>query len=258
MDELQQEIAREISKQVPLKEVYEDFVEPTVKSTGQLVGLVPRAINAALQPLHIWILNKEYNIAETKKLLEVKLENVSADSITSPEAYIAIPALQAISYCKDNYWLRNVWANLLAGSMNKDIKKHIHPAYIEIIKQLSPDEVKILSILYQIQFSPFIRLQKINPKGTYQTTRSTFSLIGEMAKCENVEKTPVYMENMKRLSLIYFADRYLSDADYDSLSHHATIEETISEIEQIGCTFKVKHGYFEMSVLGNSFCKICI
>lgn len=58
------DIAKEIAK-----DVYTDGGRPVVKPTGELLGLIPRAIKAALAPAEKWILQREYNIAETQKLL---------------------------------------------------------------------------------------------------------------------------------------------------------------------------------------------
>lgn len=128
------------------KDAYVDGGRPVVKPTGELLGLVPRAIKAALAPVEKWVLQREYNIAETQRLLEEKLKNISPDQIEAPEAYIAVPALQNISYCMDNAELRDMYANLLANSMNKVVKNGVHPGFVEIIKQLSPDEAKILRL----------------------------------------------------------------------------------------------------------------
>lgn len=64
--------------------------------------------------------------------------------IESPDPHIAVPALQYISYCMDNDELRDMYANLLANSMNKVVKNGVHPGFVEIIKQLSPDEARLL------------------------------------------------------------------------------------------------------------------
>ena len=53
--------------------IYDDGLKDTIKETSNVISLVPRAIKAALEPLEIWILKKEYNIKETKLLLEKKL-----------------------------------------------------------------------------------------------------------------------------------------------------------------------------------------
>ena len=135
MVDVTKEVAKEISK-----DVYNDAGKPIAKPAGELLGLVPRAIKAALSPVEKWVLQKEYNIEETKRLLEQKLEGISPDLIESPDPHIAVPALQYISYCMDNDELRDMYANLLANSMNKVVKNGVHPGFVEIIKQLSPDE----------------------------------------------------------------------------------------------------------------------
>lgn len=120
--------------------LYEDALQPTVQEVGKFVSRVPRAINAAFSGLDKWILNKEYAIDETKKLLAKKLEHVGEDKIVTPEPYVAVPAIQAISYSMNSKELRNLYANLLAKAMNSDTKDLVHPSFVEIIKQMSPTD----------------------------------------------------------------------------------------------------------------------
>ena len=61
------------------KDAYVDIGRPIAKPTGQLAGLVPRAIKAALAPVEKWVLQREYNVAETQKLLEIKLQNITPE-----------------------------------------------------------------------------------------------------------------------------------------------------------------------------------
>ena len=128
-------------------DVYEDGAKQTVTESGKIAGRIPRAINAALAGIDIWIMNREYKVAEVKKILEQKLENVNPDNIVPPEPYIAVPAWQAISYSMDNDELREMYANLLAKAMNIETKNNVHPAYVEIIKQMSPLDAKNLSVI---------------------------------------------------------------------------------------------------------------
>lgn len=127
-------------------EIYTDLAQSTAKQTGCFLARIPRAINAALAPIDIWITKREYSIEETKKLLQHKLQNVDPGKIVPPEPYVAVPAFQAISYCMDSDELREMYANLLANSMNSDKKDYVHPAYVEIIKQMSPLEAQNLRL----------------------------------------------------------------------------------------------------------------
>ena len=67
---------KDVLKQIA-KKAYTDLGHPVAAPTGELVGLVPRAIRAALAPVEKWVLQQEYNVNETKKLLAEKLKNVS-------------------------------------------------------------------------------------------------------------------------------------------------------------------------------------
>ncbi len=136
--------------------LYEDAFQPAIQEVGKLAARIPRAINAAFSGLDKWILNKEYRIDETKKLLAYKLENVDPQKIVEPEPYVAIPAIQSISYSMNSEELRNLYANLLAKAMNIDTKETVHPAYIETIKQLSPDDAAYFKHIGSLDYRPMI------------------------------------------------------------------------------------------------------
>ena len=51
----------------------------TIEEVDKTSALVVRAIHAALSPLEKWVLQKEYNLSETKKLLEEKLKDIPAE-----------------------------------------------------------------------------------------------------------------------------------------------------------------------------------
>lgn len=139
-------------------EIYDDGLKPATKEAGQTLALIPRAINAALSGIRQWIANREYKVAETEKLLAIKLEHVGEEKIVPPEPYIAVPALQAISYSMDSEELKNLYANLLAKAMNSDTKDQVHPSFVEIIKQLSPMDAIVLKKNYGTESKSFDRL----------------------------------------------------------------------------------------------------
>ena len=261
LDEKSLDVIKDVAKEVA-KDVYADAGKPIAKPTGELLGLVPRAIKAALEPVEKWVLQREYNIAETKLLLEKKLENVYPELIEVPEPFIAVPALQYISYCMDNEELRDMYATLLANSMNKVVKKGVHPAFIEIIKQLSPDEAKILRYIYRNKFVPIIGLDVIKKAGSHLEVYKFFSDITEICGCEDVCGYERYFDNLTRLGLIVIpGNEYLADKTvYDALKKHPFITAAKARIEgrpDVSCVnYKEKH--LELSSLGQAFCRICI
>lgn len=257
MLDLTTEVAKEIAK-----EAYEDGGKPVVKPTGELVGLVPRAIKAALLPLEKWVLQREYNVAATKRLLEKKLENISPELIESPEPHIAVPAMQYISYCMDNEELREMYANLLANSMNKVVKNGVHPGFVEIIKQLSPDEAKILRHLYNNPLSPTIALKAHKKAGGAVIVLHLFTNITELCGCEDIRGYEKHINNLTRLGLVNLPiDEYLTDdSKYEPLKNHPFISTKKNSLEALDTVSKVEFvkGHIELTAFGMNFCSICL
>ena len=60
----------------------------TINQADKTTALLIRAVHAALSPLEKWVLQKESNIEQTRKLLEKKLKNVPVENIITPPMYI--------------------------------------------------------------------------------------------------------------------------------------------------------------------------
>ena len=135
-----------------LNKIYDDGLRQTVVETGKLVSLIPRAINASLSSVECWILEKEHNVQMVKRLLNEDLKDADPEKIIPPAPYVAVPAIQAISYSMDSDELRKLYANLLTKSIYSDTKEMVHPAYVEIIKNLSPLDCKIFQFIMDTSF----------------------------------------------------------------------------------------------------------
>ena len=257
-EDMMKEVAKEIAKKA-----YEDGGKAVLKPTGELAGLVPRAIRAALLPVEKWILSREYNLEATKKMLDEKLEKVPAELIQSPEPFIAVPAIQYISYCMDNDELRDMYANLLANSMNAIIKNGVHPAFVEIIKQLSPDEAKLLRHVYQAGTIPAIDICFRNEAGSGFTIYKNFSNIGNTAGCENPDNISSYFDNLIRLGLLQQSSALSSLTNkelYEPLKKDPFVEKYQDKIENDGETYnrRCEEGFIRITAFGKLFGDICL
>src|SRR5690606_33427338 len=143
MDELFKEGAKQAEG--ILTEAYKDLLSPTLQPIGQIISYIPRAIRvAAFGKVEKWIVNGEDNIKRTSEIISEKLKDIPEGQLTDTEPYIVIPAIQQLSYSHNNEVLRNLYANLIASSMIVNKKPLVHPAFVDIIKQLTPDEAKFL------------------------------------------------------------------------------------------------------------------
>lgn len=248
-----------------IKDLYNDLGHPSAACAGETLTLVPRAVKAALAPLEQWILQREYNVAETKKLLEEKLKNISPEDIEPPEPHIAVPAMQYISYCMDNVQLRNMYANLLANSMTKAVKNGVHPGFVEIIKQLSPDEARVMRYMQAHMMIPILIVSYETESSGRVRAVSDFSDIGyqEDCACDRPQDIQLYFDNLVRLGLLekvttaQFTDQRVYEALKQRLYDLSIIDDQAAHRPPYkGYVFE--HGYIRISSYGSAFCGICL
>jgi hypothetical protein len=170
-----------------------DEIDMTLKSMGQTV-------TAALTPLGALIWNwetiEEYVKTTVERILRER--QVPSERIQTPSPDVAVPALEAIRYSK----LREQYAMLLATSMDKEAASFAHPAFVEILKQLTPDEARILRFLPKKGLAEPILdvVYDVPQRGRFTHLRNA-SMLYEDAKCEHPELTPKYIDNLCRLGL---------------------------------------------------------
>lgn len=242
-------------------ELYQDAFQPTVQEAGKLLARIPRAINAAFSGLDKWILNKEYSIDETKKLLAQKLENVDPDKIVEPEAYVAVPAIQAISYSMNSDELRDLYANLLAKAMNSDTKNLVHPSFVEIIKQMSPIDAQIFTQIMVTEIRPLISIRVKTSISDY--SNRLFAEHCSWIKDYSLAQCRTSFDNLCRLGLIiippsgsYSYKEAYNIVKSNPLFKHAESECLNNLIE--GESIKYTEEYIKINDLSKLFYKICV
>ena len=242
-----------------LEKTYDDVVHPSAKSVGNTLSLLPRTIGVLLGKWEKWVINGEESIKLTALAVREKVSKIPEEKLTEPEPYVAIPAIQQLSYCYDSKELREMYANLLVSSMNTDTKYQVHPSFVDIIKQLTPDEAKLLKKLSKEDTFPLIDVRMNLPAGGFQTTVHNFTNISEDV-CDCPSNIFSYLDNFERLKLIDIKnDKYFTNEDlYQPLKNHAIIKEVMSSKLPEGYKNEIKKGIFELTAFGKDFIRICL
>ena len=241
------------------KEIYDDVAKPTLKSVGNIIALPFRAIDAALSPIKRWIDTKNYNYEQTRQLLGEKLKNVDETKIVEPEAYVAVPALQQLSYSYDSEELRKMYANLLASSMVDDTKYLVHPSFVDIIKQLLPIEAKTLNFIQLHPVLPIVNIRFDFKNGTFTDYANDYciDLIGLFS---NEKNQAASLKNLQRLGLINirYDQTAKPDSLYDKFQNDKLYTECIKNNQNnIYVEIKLTKGLIELTDFGINFCNIC-
>lgn len=127
-------------------QLYTDIAQPSFKKVGLALA---NAIDIIVTPLDIVHGKKNLYLANSLKKYQKKLENIDKKKIQTIEPEISIPILKKLSHTK-NKTLQDLYLELLYGASSIDSCHNIHPSYINVIENLSPDEVYILSLINEL------------------------------------------------------------------------------------------------------------
>lgn len=257
------EAAKEITKNVPVVEIYRDLLKPGFNEIGEGIGNI---IKLALGPISaaVWGYDtlSEYLDKAIKEYLLKK--QVSNEKIIVPEPSVAVPTIGAIMYTWHKEELRKMFINLLGASMNMDTASFVHPAFVEIIKQLSSEDAMFLKefngsrkalIDFTFQFKTF---------GGY-SGENNISLKGRNEE----EKDVISINNLLRLGILekILCERDSCEIEFEAverivfdeckLSMEEDYEHDFSH-EELKNAFTGKYYWLQLTVFGHKFVDICL
>lgn len=141
-----------------------------------------------------------------------KLKSVPNDRIVPSPATIEAPAALQYALLGDSdevAGLREMFANLLAASMDRDTAASAHPAFVSMISQLTPDEARILKSIDRDDYA------LVN---VYEFARGIRRLLATRTRLGigvgiDEARQQQYLSNLDRLGILHFSTVSSSNTD---------------------------------------------
>lgn len=239
------------------KEGYKDIIHPSAESIGAIISLPFRSARIAFRPIENWIINKEESLGIVAKAVDEKMAKIPPEKQCEPEAHIAIPLINQICICQDSNELRDIYANLLVASMNKDTKNYVLPAFTSVIGQLTPDEARILKYLGEKMSIPTLEIRAYdkNNENEYGIIAKNYINIDEI-KVDIIDNCEVYIDNLSRLKIVdcNFSVQLANNKLYEELIDNANKREWEIEKRKI----QYFRGIISLTNFGQMFYNICL
>ena len=236
---------------------------PIIKTTDEVLDILPQTINSVFCSLSKWLVNGKESLRLTAEAIKEKVKQIPEEKLVEPEPYVAIPAIQQISYCQNSEELRDLYANLLTSSMNADKKWQVHPSFVDVIKQITPDEAKIIKRIpdFKNNFMPAIdvKLTDKNALGSgHQIFITNFTTVG-LNVIENKENICSYIDNLVRLKILEIPPTYhLTDESlYKPLEESPILGKMIPPAYKLIYNIGYNHKIIAITNYGLLFKQIC-
>jgi hypothetical protein len=248
----------------PAAQEFGKEIVPLGKKAGEITNRVGVLLLKALEPL-VYGLEKSGDWIE--KAVSDRLKDVPKEKIEPPNPRIAVPAMQALTYSMDDKLIREMFANLLAADMNTDTKHDAHPAFVEIIKEMTPTDAKVLRIVRTSTQISFV--VRIGTEVAFYTIATHYSFEIEGASLDEIGKS---LNNLERLGLLERREEYplgsigekieaKLHADYESqrqMMDTPEIRATTKVSENGHVVLIIKKSGLYLNPLGEGFSRICL
>ncbi|MCK1518623.1 DUF4393 domain-containing protein [Bradyrhizobium sp. 190] len=146
-----------LGKLVPkeaLNKLYDDALSAPAKQIGKLGEDAMKAARLLLAPLQLAALAQDRFAA----MIERISKNVPPERRIDPPAQVVGPVIEHLRFIDEDSPLSAMFEEILTNSIDKDGQEKVHPAFPQIISQLSRDEAWILFRLSETSFAVVDRL----------------------------------------------------------------------------------------------------
>ena len=168
------------------------FLDSALTPVAQEVGnQLSDIVSLAFTPVMMLKSKRDIYLEKYVADLKQKVDKISEENLIEPPAHIVGPALEDIGkYYYDVQHVKEMYANLICSSLNKEKIEMIHPSYLQIIKSMSPLEAD----LFQNYFT------------------------GKFKSYNKVNKTTVFSHIIMNYNLLYFKKHNDTDNIFDNIS----------------------------------------
>jgi hypothetical protein len=205
-------------------EVYRDAIQPAAKEIGTTLG---RAVRVALAPVRAVAWSWEHAETWLESAVEERFarRRIPESQIVSPRPQLAAGVIRGVqaSGPEDDPTLRDMFASLLASAMDANTAAKAHPAFAEILAQITPIEGRILAELARREPSPVIlRMEVAWLEGVIPEPRELIAdadiLTRELGVPLEEDLVEAMLDNLQRLGLVRVATETFEQTHLDAVS----------------------------------------
>lgn len=197
----------------------------------------------------------EVNVSQYKESISKKVDAIPEENLQEPPMSIVGPALEASKYYIEEEELREMFANVIAASMDSSKSREVHHSFVEIIKQLSPQDANNIKSL---KYSKILPIANFNLKDVDKNSHSMVRNLVFSTDYENKtidENDSSSISNIVRLGLasISFEESLSAEGIYDIYEQSTlftSLQETHNNEKQ---KLEVKRGLVIVTPLGVKF-----
>jgi hypothetical protein len=195
------------------------------------------------------------DVIRTGVIAALRRRDTAEDMLCEPRTDIFAPAVAAMASTA----LRAEFCSLIASAMDVKRARLLLPAYVDLLRQLSRDEVSFLRALPpRGRFTPVADLVRQSKSGQIESCARHIVSAKLAGVCETPENLAQYVDNLMRLGLVARPPGLQADdAPYGAISRRPFVRKLVAARPQTG-GFSFDRGVIGFTDLGAMFLAACL
>lgn len=133
----------DLAKKIPLDKAYDDLASPALREVGDMLHNSVKCFRFLFTPID-YLAKQQDRFQNYLGRIDAK---VDSNNLVDANPRIIGEIFEVLKYSEEDSILTELFINLLAKSVDKTKQSKCHPAFPNIIRQLSPDEAVIIFYL---------------------------------------------------------------------------------------------------------------
>ena len=204
----------------------------------------------------VWDLARIHEFVSTSVGEVLRRRKVPKRHVRAPDLEIAVPAIEAMRYCP----FREELVSLLAAAMDARFSYRAHPSFVNILRQLTQDELRLLTVMPPSgEVIPLAHIYANAEDGRSWSIRRNLLPAELVGHCRSPEAIATYVDNLLRLQLVMVPSdiRIGEEAPYQDLFRQAANQDALREAYARGRPRVIKSALM-LTDLGEHFCSVCL
>ena len=239
---------------------YDDAARPLMGWLGKTGGALGHALYALIGlPMEKWAQRKEEQMAKLTEQIEARTFNIPEENRIEPSYGTVQAVFEGLDSCLDEEILQAGFVNLLGAAMDSRTATSFLKCHANTLRQLCPDEARVLNALCLKQTSQAyidVRFCEKGGKG-WSVYRRYVTDIDTLVQCEFPDDIPSYLVHLETLGLLRIdSTNWLVDEQVYALLERRVLNDK-KNIENSGREYKIGKGIIYITPLGEDFARSC-
>lgn len=229
------------------------LLNPSATAVGEGIGGILLFLCSPFIKLGIYSTG---NIESYRKKIESKLNNVSIENYDKEKLPLAYSTLNESMDRINEDELQDMFANLIAGTLNKEVNNSVSPKFKSILSNMSNQEAQLLNKLartHNREF-PVTSISVSGNDGLRSPIANNFISIdlnngvqNQYALDELIQDGIVQLNNLQSLASEYAKNQYSMAKDFLIMDH---------DLEKIRNSISADYGVLRLTTFGSDFVRI--